>query len=712
MNSSAMARLAAATPEGTMKPGVHLAAALAIAAALSGGGASAAPDNTTDLALRRVLLSSGGVGYFEYEATLAGEADLHLSVRRDQVDDVLKSLVISDDVGKLGQISLPGKEPASEAFRDLPLPFAALASPAALLDALRGAEVRVESAGNVVIGRIISVTEEQARKASGETITRHRLSLLSNGALRQIVVEDIESLKILDPALQEQISDALDALSRQRERDRREIVIHLDGEGTRVVRVGYVAEVPLWKSTYRLVLPPVASPENASLMAFAVVENRSGEPWDGVDLTLVSGNPVTFQQAIYDTYYVKRPTVPVEVIGRVLPRRDEGGVTGVLEPEPAADIVYEAAPPMYSVNDGEGFGGGYRRGDPRLGLEKIAPSAPKVVEPEGAEATENATQVVFHLTTPVTLASGQTALLPVLTLSVPATRISLYQPDTEARHPLSSIEIKNASPTDLPPGVLAIYEREADSGELTYAGDAQLALLPSGQSRFVSYAVDLRVTIDRAESDDQLITRATVADGVLTLTRTERKKTVYTIAGAAHEPRTIILEHRRIPDFELVPSSDFKIRDLTETSYRLEREIPANTTVKVTVILERPLNQIVALSTTSTEQLVAYAATAELPDKVRAGLAKIIERRATVADKETVLKQKKAERATILEDQARLRENLKAVPAGSDLAKKYLKRLTEQEDRLSALDGEITAAEIDLGVARAALAAEIKALTA
>jgi hypothetical protein len=710
MNAQAMARTAVATPlEGIMKPGAHLAGALAIAAALTSVGASAAPGDATDLALRRVLLSSGGVGYFEYEATLDGEADLHLSVRRDQVDDVLKSLVISDDVGKVGQVSLPGKELVSEAFRDLPLSEATLASPAALLGALRGAEVRIETAGSVLVGRIISVTEEQARKAvAGETVTQHRLSLLAEGALHQVVIEDIDSLKVLDPALQKQIDDALDALSRQRERDRREIVIHLAGEGERVVRVGYVAEVPLWKSTYRLVLPPVGNTENASLTGFAVVENRTGAPWNDVDLTLVSGNPVTFKQAIYDAYYVNRPTVPVEVIGRVLPQRDEGGIVGApgdLESPPAAE-------PMAEDGASSFYGGGFHHGGVRFGFPMMnaGKSAPKVAAIDEAQTSEDATQVVFNLPTPVTLASGQTALLPVLTLSVPATRISLYQPDTEARHPLSSIEIKNSSPDDLPPGVVAIYDRAAAGGALTYAGDAQLGLLPSGKSRFVSYAVDLRVTIDRAESDDEMITRGTIADGVLTLTRTEQKKTVYTLAGAAHEARTIILEHPRVAGFEPVPSTDYTVVETTDTSYRLKREVPANTTVTVTVILERKVGELVTLTSTSTDQLVAYAATSGLSDSVRAALTAVVARRTDVASRETVVTQKTAERARILEDQARLRENLKAVPAGSDLAKKYLKRMDDQEERLSALDGEITAANTALGVARAALAAQIASL--
>ncbi len=126
-------------------------------------------------------------------------------------------------------------------------------------------------------------------------------------------MEQIDNLKVLDPALQTQLDAALDALSRQRERDRRELVIHLAGTGERVVRAGYVAEVPLWKSTYRLVLPPsapAAGSDKAALTGFAVVENRTGEPWVNVDLTLIAGNPVTFRQAIYDTYYVNRPRSP------------------------------------------------------------------------------------------------------------------------------------------------------------------------------------------------------------------------------------------------------------------------------------------------------------------------------------------------------------------------------------------------------------------
>src|SRR5262249_36227487 len=71
-----------------------------------------------DLALKRVMLSSGGLGYFEYEANVDGDATLKLTVSLQQVDDVLKSLVVYDDKGGVGGLSLPGREPLANTFKD------------------------------------------------------------------------------------------------------------------------------------------------------------------------------------------------------------------------------------------------------------------------------------------------------------------------------------------------------------------------------------------------------------------------------------------------------------------------------------------------------------------------------------------------------------------------------------------------------------------
>src|SRR5690349_18419954 len=112
-----------------------------------------------DLALKRVMLSSGGLGYFEYEATVTGDATLRLTVSLEQVDDVLKSLVVYDDKGGVGGLSLPGREPLAQAFKDLPFDQDSLGSPADLLGTLKGAQVTVGGSRSVS-GRIVSVQEE------------------------------------------------------------------------------------------------------------------------------------------------------------------------------------------------------------------------------------------------------------------------------------------------------------------------------------------------------------------------------------------------------------------------------------------------------------------------------------------------------------------------------------------------------------------------
>ena len=98
------------------------------------------PANAGDLSLDRIMLSSGGVGYFEYEATVDGDATLSLDVPLDQVDDILKSLAVYDDHGTAGEITLPGREPLTQSFVDLPFDHAALGSAPALREDSGGCE--------------------------------------------------------------------------------------------------------------------------------------------------------------------------------------------------------------------------------------------------------------------------------------------------------------------------------------------------------------------------------------------------------------------------------------------------------------------------------------------------------------------------------------------------------------------------------------------
>ena len=202
-----------------------------------------------DLALKRVMLSSGGLGYFEYEASVDGDATLKLTVSLGQVDDVLKSLVVYDDKGSVGGLSLPGREPLAQAFKDLPFDQNSLGSPAELLQTLKGAQVTVGGSRSIS-GRIVSVEEDSVALPDNKgMVKRTRVTLYTDRGLQQFILEDAENLQFADQALRDKVGQALVAIQGNRAKDARTIDLTMRGQGKRTVRVAYIVEAPVWKAS-------------------------------------------------------------------------------------------------------------------------------------------------------------------------------------------------------------------------------------------------------------------------------------------------------------------------------------------------------------------------------------------------------------------------------------------------------------------------------
>jgi hypothetical protein len=676
------------------------------AAALTLLAGPAAAQDAPDLSLRRVMLSTGGVGYYEWEAEVTGNADLSLSVPLDQVADVMKSIVVYDDAGGVGEISLPGREPLAETFRELPFDEGALSSPVALLQALRGAEVRAGGA-RAIEGRLIAVTEEQvALPDAGGVIVRHRVSLMTAEGMRQFILEDADSVSFVDAALQEEVGAALAAVARFGERDRRTLDVRLTGSGTRTVHVAYVVGAPLWKSSYRLTLPSDAAAETADLQGWAVLENLSGVDWEGVELTVVSGNPVTFRQALYDAYYVFRPEVPVEVLGRVLPPADTGAVSyDEARSDSERDMLGGMMPmapspaPMAEMSMADMQSYGAAAAEPQPGLASLT----------AAESTEAATQVVFRLPEPVSVAAGHSLLVPIISREVPAERLVLYQPETQDRHPLASVELANDGESGLPPGVLTLYERLSPSDAVAFVGDARLAPLPQAEERLISYAVDQKTTVDREDRSTRRTARGRIVDGTFELTVTERATTIYTIEAPALEARTIIIEHPRwAPDWGLVEPAEAV--EATPTHYRIRRELAAGETMELPVTQERPVLQVYDMLSLTPSDIEYFIADTDIPEEVRGALGRLGELKAAVEDRSRDLDRLEASRRTTVDDQGRTRANLDAVPEDSDLYRRYVAKLSDQEDAIERLDGEIGTARETLAAAQGALVAYVRSL--
>ena len=306
--------------------------ALLSTALMSLSGTMAAADT---LPLKRVVVTASGLALYEHEGQVTGNTTIEIPVRLDRVDDMLKSLVVLDAKGQLGGVSLPGREPLSQTFRGLPFTQDDLTSLVQLLNTLRGAAVQI-AGPEAMTGRLMNVAEETEQTKNDTTITRHRVSVLTSDGVKTAILEDTTKLQFTDKGVQEQLDRALGAMFTNRIKDQRDLTISLRGEGTRTVGLAYILDAPLWKSSYRLVLPQEGGKDKdakAVLQGWAVLENTTGQDWKDVSVTLMSGAPVTYHQALYESYFLPRPELPVKVMDRILPHVDEGTVAPVEDDE-------------------------------------------------------------------------------------------------------------------------------------------------------------------------------------------------------------------------------------------------------------------------------------------------------------------------------------------------------------------------------------------
>jgi hypothetical protein len=630
------------------------------------------------LTLRRVMLSAAGVGYFEYAAEVTGNAELGLDVPLGQVDDVLASLVVFDADGRVAGVSLPGADGEAAAFAGVPFGPPALDSALAYLNALQGVEISVQGP-RPMTGRLLRAEPEPMGE---KRPPRTRVTLLTAQGLQQFVLEEAEGVQVADPALRTRIDAALAALRGQAAQEVRHLTLRTEGTGARSLRVAYVAGAPLWKTTYRLVLPD-ATGDKARLQAWAVFENVSGTDWNGVELALQYGNPVTFRQALYRTYFVERPQVPVEVLGRILPDVDTGAHPVAAAPAPAPS----GAPATLAFR------------------KSAAPMAPAMAEPASAAATtEAAESTVFRLPGPVVLGAGQTATLPILDRSVPASRVWLVQAGRP--HPLAAVRLVNDTGASLPAGVLTLYDLGADAA---FAGNARLGGVPTGGSRLLAFAEDLRTGVDWRTARATTLASLTAAAGVLHIQRRERTTLRITLTAPPTESRVLLLEIPRRDDSTLVAEGAFKPSEETAAVWHVPVELSAGGTETVVLHIDRMLAEQTTLLQDS-PVLATILNEQGLSDAARAALAHVASLRSAVAAREAEQARLSARRTALEQDEERLRKNLAVVAAGDALHGSLVRALAADEAQLTTLAGEAAAAEAALAEARAALQQAVQSL--
>jgi hypothetical protein len=281
-----------------------------------------------DLPVRRVVLYKNGVGYFEHIGRVRGNEDIHIDFTSGQLNDALASLTVLDlDGGRISGVSYNSTAPFDRRLGALRLPLDEQTTVSKFLDALRGSRLEVSAGADPVSGRLLSV-ERKTRTAGGTTLEVDIISIVTDGGeIREVEVTPTTRVRLADTGMHGEMNRYLSLLSSEREQDLRRMTVATTGTGERQLFVSYISEVPVWKTTYRLVLSSETG-KKPLLQGWAIVDNTVGEDWNNVNLSLVAGAPQSFIQQLSQPYYGRRAVVALPEEYQSAPQTHEARLLG------------------------------------------------------------------------------------------------------------------------------------------------------------------------------------------------------------------------------------------------------------------------------------------------------------------------------------------------------------------------------------------------
>jgi hypothetical protein len=641
-----------------------------------------------ELPLQRIVLFSSGVGYFQREGQVEGNARIDLQFPAAEVNDLLKSMVLQDlNGGLINSVTYDSRDPVEKTLKSFALDLTNNPSIGQLLDQARGERVEVISYGEpghagqpiTLTGSVVGVQRQARPVGRDQVITIEQLNLLTDQGLHGVLLDKVQRVHFLKPELQQEFRQALEVLAAGHDKQKKTVSLNFLGNGKRRVRVGYVTESPLWKTSYRLSLE---EKDAAFLQGWAVVENPSDEDWHQVRMGLVSGRPISFQMDLYDPLYVPRPVVEPELFASLRPPTYSGDL-GVREKDSAKSEAKAPASPQIDTYAGKRLGGfgvgaaGLRSGQRATELSAARQPALRLGEgvTNAAVATELGEYFKYELEQPVSLPRQKSALLPIVNQAVKASKVSIYNEGVHAKFPLLGLRFHNTTGLHLLQGPVTVFEGD------TYAGDARITDLQPKETRLISYAVDLGTEVapeDKPTHDD--LVRVKLYKGLLETTHQQRQTKLYTIKNRSEHPRHLLVEHPIHPGWNLVTPE--KPSERSRDVYRFAVEAKPNQPVALTIVEDIRLTQQVALSNSPDENIRILLKGTVASGKVKEALTEALKRKGQLAETQQAVGGEQQALEAISRDQERLRANIQRVPPTSQAYQRYLKKFDEQETEI------------------------------
>jgi hypothetical protein len=734
---------------------------------------AAANESYSRLPVKRVVLYKNGVGYFEHTARVRGNQDLSIDFTTAQLNDVLKSLTVVDlGEGRISGVRYNSIAPLDERLKALRLPFGEQVNRADFLMALRGARVEVRSGSATSTGRLLSVEKERKANGKGDFYDVTEFSIVSDtGEMKNFDLGPGTSVRMAERDLSDEVGRYLNLVGSSRARDLRRMTISATGTGDRDIFVSYISEVPIWKSTYRIIMPDKPN-EKPMLQGWAIVDNTVGEDWKDVQLSLVAAAPQSFIQDISQPYYARRPVVAPPEAAMLTPQTHQatmnapgpppapsftggtGGLQGTVK-DPSGAFVSgakvtirneETGASQTAVTDATGTYHLYNvpAGNSALfvdapGFQRYALSnfylgvgrtneihatlqvgtATESVEVR-AEATTVQTSTAmlssamrkqtaeaegtgvgemfeYAIKQKITIGKNQSALVPILQSHIDVEKVTLWTAgendddddsdnnSQKASHALRALWITNSSGLTLDSGTFNIVEGD------TFAGEGLIDTVHPSERRLLSYAADTAVHITAKEdSSEKPISHVRIAKGIMVVTREEREILKYTIRNADTLPRQVVIEHPLRDGWKLVEGP--KAEETTASFYRFRVKVEPGSTSELPVEEYHPLDTSYQLTNLNENQVVLLTQQGRVTPEMQGAFRRVLDQKNQFGILATQIQSRQQEVESINKDQARLRENMKALKGSAEekvLLQRYTRQLDSQEDRLNTLTKEI-----------------------
>lgn len=576
-----------------------------------------------ELPVTEVTLYKHGVGLFTRDGIVPPGQDVRLEFQNTDMNDLLKSLVITAaDGAHVKAIRYDANETLEQRLAKFPFRLGDQQPLSTFLDALKGSRIELTSGSKTISGSIVGARMFMATNVP----VREQVTILQDsGDLANYDLANVDSLHLQDAHQQQELKAYLQTLADSNARDRRSVFIESDAKDSRRLHLSYVAPTAIWKSSYRLMLDDLGSTpkdHGPTLEGWAIVDNTTGDDWNNIRLAVVSGRPISFIGPLYTARYGQRQVADLPEDKAAGPVVYGGSLDEAARLEPSAGMVARVESDRIGTGSGNGMGNGVNGRFQQLLVPKSVPTVPAPSTIQGATGATLGELFEYNFADPITIKKNQSAMLPFLQNNVQARKLLIWT-DQDGEHPVNAAELTNTTGKTLDGGPVTVYEGGA------YAGEALFETLKPSDKRLIGYAVDYGTRIATAfESGQQSVREVKIQNGVLNIRYAQRETQTYTVRNVDAKAKTLIVQ-RTSGDYTVLSP---KPLERTANAYRFEINLPANAGQTLKVETERAVWSAIEVASATPDALVVLAVNQNLSDNARNQLQRVVDLKKSIVN--------------------------------------------------------------------------------